>query len=60
MTSLVLAIPTAMLALLIGWMGATNFNEYPDQIELAAKVDDVSFERGKKNLVIHTLLTNSI
>jgi len=58
--SLVVAIPTAMLALLVGCMGATNFNEYPEQIELAAQVGDVSFERGMQNLVLHTLLTNSI
>lgn len=42
--SMVVAIPVAMLALLGGCAAATNFDEYPDQVELAAQVGDVSFE----------------
>jgi hypothetical protein len=42
--SLVVAIPMALLASLVGCAGATNFNKHPDRVEVVAKVDDVTFE----------------
>ena len=46
--SLVLAIPVAMLALLSSCAFATNFNEYPDHVELVGQAGDVSFELVSK------------
>ncbi len=46
--SLVLAIPVAMLALLSSCVFATNFNDYPDQVELVGQAGDVSFELVSK------------
>ena len=48
MISLVLAIPVAMLALLSSCAFATNFNEYPDHVELVGQAGDVTFERVSK------------
>lgn len=42
--SLVLAIPIAMLAALGGCVGAANFDDHPDRVELVGKAGDVTFE----------------